>query len=130
MLVHWSRPRRPGRSRRLKIGMITSLSGPGAYLGEDIRDGFKLAIAMQGGKLGGVPVDLVIEDDAVSRGQGKQIVDRMLKNEQIKLFTGIVFSNVAVRWFPTYWMRVASMSAPMQVRRHSPASSAIRITSW
>ncbi len=79
----------------LKIGMITSLSGPGGYLGQDIRDGFKLAITEQGGKLGGVPVELLVEDDGVKPGQGKQIADRMLNNDGVKLFTGIVFSNVA-----------------------------------
>ena len=43
----------------LKIGMITTLSGPGGYLGQDIRDAFQLAIDMQGGKLGGVPVQVL-----------------------------------------------------------------------
>jgi len=79
----------------VKIGMITSLSGPGGYLGQDIRDGFRLAIDMEGGKLGGVPVEVIVEDDGVKPGQGKQIADRLLKNEGVKLFTGIVFSNVA-----------------------------------
>jgi branched-chain amino acid transport system substrate-binding protein len=79
----------------VKIGMITSLSGPGGYLGQDIRDGFKLAMEAEGGKLGGVPVELIVEDDGVKPGQGKQIADRMLTGEGIKLFTGIVFSNVA-----------------------------------
>lgn len=79
----------------VKIGMITTLSGPAGYLGQDIRDGFKLAIDMDGGKLGGIPVKLDIEDDNLKPGQGKQIADKMLNNEGIKLFTGIVFSNVA-----------------------------------
>ncbi|HEX3441208.1 MAG TPA: ABC transporter substrate-binding protein [Pseudolabrys sp.] len=79
----------------LKIGMITTLSGPGGYLGQDIRDAFNLAVKMQGGKLGGVPVSVIVEDDSLKPGQGKQIADRMLKNEHIKLLTGIVFSNVA-----------------------------------
>ncbi|HKU95211.1 MAG TPA: ABC transporter substrate-binding protein [Vineibacter sp.] len=79
----------------VKIGMVTTLSGPGGYLGQDIRDGFKLAIDMGEGKLGGVPVQLVVEDDALKPGQGKQIADRLLKNDKVKLFTGIVFSNVA-----------------------------------
>ncbi|GAU80146.1 ABC transporter substrate-binding protein [Bosea sp. BIWAKO-01] len=79
----------------VKVGMITTLSGPGGYLGQDIRDGFKLAIEMQGGKLGGVPVELVVEDDALKPGQGKQIAERMLKTDGIKILTGIVFSNVA-----------------------------------
>lgn len=79
----------------VKIGMITTLSGPGGYLGQDIRDAFKLAIDMEGGKLGGVPVELVVEDDALKPGQGKQIAEKMLKTDGVKIFTGIVFSNVA-----------------------------------
>jgi branched-chain amino acid transport system substrate-binding protein len=79
----------------VKIGMITTLSGPAGYLGQDIRDAFKLAIDMEGGKLGGVPVALEIEDDGLKPGNGKQIAEKMLSNDGIKLFTGIVFSNVA-----------------------------------
>jgi branched-chain amino acid transport system substrate-binding protein len=79
----------------VKIGLVTSLSGPGGYLGQDIRDGFQLAIDMGAGKLGGVPVQVVVEDDNAKPGQGKQIVDRLLKNDKVKIFTGIVFSNVA-----------------------------------
>lgn len=79
----------------VKIGMITTLSGPAGYLGQDIRDAFQLAIDMEGGKLGGVPVALEVEDDGLKPGQGKQIAEKMLSNEGIKLLTGIVFSNVA-----------------------------------
>ncbi|MFT3810158.1 MAG: ABC transporter substrate-binding protein [Micropepsaceae bacterium] len=77
----------------VKIGMITTLSGPTGYLGADIRDGFALAI--KDGTLGGVPVALEVQDDKLDPGQGRQIADRMLNDEDIKLFTGIVFSNVA-----------------------------------
>ena len=76
----------------LKIGFITTLSGPGGYLGADIRDAFNLAIT--DGKLGGTAVQLLVEDDALKPAQAKQIVDRFLKTERIKLFTGVVFSNV------------------------------------
>jgi branched-chain amino acid transport system substrate-binding protein len=79
----------------LKIGFITTLSGPAGYLGQDVRDGFNLLVKKQDGKLGGVPVDVEVEDDGLKPGQGKQIAERMLKNEKIKLFTGLVFSNVA-----------------------------------
>lgn len=78
----------------LKIGMITTLSGPGGYLGQDIRDAFALAMEMEGGRLGGTPVQLLVEDDALRPGQGKQIAERFLKNEKIRLMTGVVFSNV------------------------------------
>jgi branched-chain amino acid transport system substrate-binding protein len=79
----------------VKIGMITTLSGPGGYLGQDIRDAFQLAIDLEGGKLGGVPVELLVEDDGLKPGQGKQIASKFLKSDGVKLFTGIVFSNVA-----------------------------------
>ncbi|MBM3650622.1 MAG: ABC transporter substrate-binding protein [Alphaproteobacteria bacterium] len=76
----------------IKIGMITTLSGPGGYLGQDVRDGFKLAI--ENGKLGGVPVELLVEDDGLKPGQGKQIAEKFMKTDGIKIFTGIIFSNV------------------------------------
>lgn len=79
----------------VKIGMITTLSGPAGYLGQDIRDGFQLAIDLEGGKLGDVPVEVLVEDDALKPGSGRQIADRFLNDEGVKLFTGIVFSNVA-----------------------------------
>lgn len=76
----------------VKIGLITTLSGPGGYLGADIRDAFRLAAA--DGKLGGVPVQLVVEDDGLKPAQAKQTVNRFLKSDGIQLFSGIVFSNV------------------------------------
>ena len=79
----------------VKIGFITTLSGPAGYIGADIRDGFQLAVEMGGGKLGGVPVQVMVEDDGFKPGQGKQIADKFLKTEKVKLFTGIVFSNIA-----------------------------------
>ncbi|HSF20701.1 MAG TPA: ABC transporter substrate-binding protein, partial [Burkholderiales bacterium] len=48
-----------GAADKLKIGFISTLSGPAAALGVDIRDGLNLAIKHQGGKLGGLPVDLI-----------------------------------------------------------------------
>lgn len=83
----------------VKIGMITTLSGPAGYLGQDIRDGFELAIAQHGGSLGGVPVELVVQDDSLKPGNARQIAETMLADD-IKLFTGIVFANVAFAAVP------------------------------
>lgn len=79
----------------VKIGVITTLSGPAGYLGQDIRDGLQLAIDMEGGKLGGVPVELLVEDDGRKPGNGRQIAEKYMNDEGVKLLTGIVFSNVA-----------------------------------
>ena len=82
----------------VKIGLITTLSGPAGYLGQDVRDGFQLAA--KDGTLGGIPVDVIVEDDALKPGQGKQIAERMMKNANVHLFTGIVFTNVALAVVP------------------------------
>ncbi|MCM2563153.1 ABC transporter substrate-binding protein [Lutimaribacter sp. EGI FJ00015] len=79
----------------VKIGVITTLSGPAGYLGQDVRDGLQLAIDMEGGKLGGVPVELVVEDDGLKPGNGRQIADKFMNDEGMTLLTGIIFSNVA-----------------------------------
>ena len=84
----------------LKIGMITTLSGPAGYLGQDIRDGFQLAIDQNKGDLGGKPVQLVVEDDGLKPGNAKQIAEKMLNEQGIKLFTGVVFANVAFAAVP------------------------------
>ncbi|KJR99106.1 MAG: ABC transporter substrate-binding protein [Desulfobulbaceae bacterium BRH_c16a] len=85
---------------KVKIGMITTLSTKGGYLGEDIRDGFKLAIDREGGKLGGVPVELMVEDDGGKPEKGKQIAERYTQKDGVKIMTGIVFSNVAMAVIP------------------------------
>ena len=84
----------------LRIGFITTLSTPAGYIGEDQRDAFKLAIDQEGGKLGGVPVEMVLEDDGLKPATGKQSAEKMLQ-EGIQLFTGINFSNVLMAAAPT-----------------------------
>ncbi|MFO7801594.1 MAG: ABC transporter substrate-binding protein, partial [Desulfovermiculus sp.] len=84
----------------VKIGMITTLSTKAGYLGEDIRDGFQLAIDQNGGKLGGFPVELLVEDDGRKPGKGRQIAERFIQRDKVKILTGIVFSNVAMAVVP------------------------------
>lgn len=84
----------------VKIGMITTLSTKAGYLGEDIRDGFMLAIEQEDGKLGGIPVTLMVEDDERKPQKGVQIAERFVKREGAAILTGIVFSNVAMAVVP------------------------------
>lgn len=79
------------QGKDVKLGFITTLSTPAGYIGEDLRDGFKLA--MKDNKLGNTPVTLEVEDDALKPATGKQAVDRMLQSG-VKLYSGINFSNV------------------------------------
>lgn len=79
----------------IKIGMITTLSTGAGYLGEDVRDGFLLAVKEESGKLGGTEVEVMVEDDGRKPGNGKQIADRFLKREKAEIITGVIFSNVS-----------------------------------
>ena len=87
-------------SAAVKIGMVTTLTTKAGYLGEDIRDGFNLAIEQGGGKLGGIEVELMVEDDGRKPGKGREIAERYIKSDKVKIMTGIVFSNVAMAVVP------------------------------
>lgn len=76
------------------IGMVTTLSGPPGYLGEDMRDGFNLAIQQENGQLGGVDVELIVEDDGLNPGNAKQIAERLVRRDNAEILTGVIFSNV------------------------------------
>jgi branched-chain amino acid transport system substrate-binding protein len=78
----------------IKIGFISSMSGPEGVIGRDLSDGFKLAITQGGNKMGGRPVEIVWGDDQVKPDVGRQVVDKMLESDKVQIVTGINFSNV------------------------------------
>ena len=79
---------------KVKVGLLSTLSGPGAGLGIDIRDGFNLALKHSGGKLGGLPAEVIVADDQQSPDAAKQTTERLLKRDKVDFMTGVVFSNV------------------------------------
>ena len=85
----------------LKIGFLSTLSGPASALGIEVRDGFNLALKLHGGKLGGLPTEIVTGDDQLNPEVGKQLTERMLKRDRVNLMTGIIFSNVMLAVWPT-----------------------------
>jgi len=82
----------------VKVGMITTLSGGGAGLGIDVRDGFLLALKMAGDA--GAEVDLVIEDDQRKPDVAVQLADKMIQSEKVDVLTGIIWSNLAMAVVP------------------------------
>src|SRR6185312_6620226 len=81
----------------LKIGMITTLSGGGAGLGVDVRDGFMLALKQADAK----DIEVVTEDDAQKPELAVQIADKMIQSDKVDLLTGIIWSNLAVAVVPS-----------------------------
>lgn len=80
----------------IKVGMITTLSGGGAGLGVDIRDGFLLALKQAGNK----DIEVVVEDDAQKPELAVQIADKMIQSDKVDILTGIVWSNLAMAVVP------------------------------
>ena len=80
-----------------KIGMITTLSGGGASLGVDTRDGFMLAMENAGRD----DVEVVIEDDQRKPATAVQIADQMIQSKKVDILTGIVWSNLAMAVVPS-----------------------------
>ena len=81
----------------VKIGMITTLSGGGAGLGIDVRDGFMLAIAQSGRD----DIEVVIEDDQRKPDIAVQLSDKMIQSERVDIMTGIIWSNLAMAVVPS-----------------------------
>jgi branched-chain amino acid transport system substrate-binding protein len=88
-------------ANELKIGFLSTLSGPAGTIGVEIRDGFNLAVKLAGGKLGGLPTEVVFADDTLNPEMGKQLAERLLKRDRVNLMTGVVFSNVMLAVWPT-----------------------------
>lgn len=78
----------------LKIGVVTVLSGPQAALGQQIRDGFELAIKDAGGKLGGRPVEIIVVDDELKPDVAVTKVRALLERDKVDFVVGPVFSNI------------------------------------
>ncbi|MDO8930941.1 MAG: ABC transporter substrate-binding protein [Rhodocyclaceae bacterium] len=79
---------------KVKVGFLSTLSGPGAGLGVDIRDGFQLAVKQLGGKFGGLPAEVIVADDAQNPDTARQTTEKFLKKDKVDFMTGIVFSNL------------------------------------
>ncbi len=85
---------------KVKIGFVSTLSGPSAALGVDIRDAFQMAVKQNGGKLGGLPAEVLVSDDQFKPEIGRQLAEKFVKLDKVNLLTGYVFSNIMLASIP------------------------------
>lgn len=118
---------------KVKVGFVSTLSGPSSALGIDIRDGFMLAVKLNGGKLGGLPAEVVIADDQFKPDVGKQLFERMVKRDKVDFLTGVVFSNIMLAGLPeavdskTFYLSPNAAPSPIAGKDCSPYFFAV---SW
>lgn len=84
-----------GAAERIKIGFLSTMTGPAAVLGKDMANGAQLALDQLGGRMGGVPAELIVEDDQQEPQVGIQKAQKLLEKDKVDVLAGTIFGNVA-----------------------------------
>ncbi|TYL83082.1 ABC transporter substrate-binding protein [Bradyrhizobium cytisi] len=79
---------------KIKLGVIVTLSGPAAALGQQVRDGFALAVKDLAGKMGGRDVEVVVVDDELKPDAAVTKVKGLLERDKVDFVVGPIFSNI------------------------------------
>ncbi len=82
------------QSKTVKIGFVSTFSGPTAVIGNDMRNAFELALDNAGRKLGGLPVEVIYEDDQQKPEVGKQKTEKLIESDKVDFLVGYIWSNV------------------------------------
>ncbi len=84
----------PASADGIKVGLMLTLSGSSAALGNHARDGFQLAVKELGGKLGGLDAEVLVTDDELKPDVAVDKVKALIERDKIDVFVGVIFSNV------------------------------------
>jgi branched-chain amino acid transport system substrate-binding protein len=79
---------------KLTIGFMTTLSGPAAVVGNEIRDGMRLALEHLNGRVGGLPTTVLVEDDKQRPEVAVELANKFVKVDRADVLTGFSFSNL------------------------------------
>jgi branched-chain amino acid transport system substrate-binding protein len=90
MVMVWSKTK---AQQSISIGFVGTFSGSGAAFGEDMYDAFMLHVNQQGGKLGGVPVNVIRKDSQFKPEVANQVTDELLDKDNVQIIAGVTFSN-------------------------------------
>jgi branched-chain amino acid transport system substrate-binding protein len=82
------------QQKSVKIGFVSTFSGPTAVIGNDMRNSFDLALDHLGRKMGGLPVEVIYEDDQQKPEVGKQKTEKLIESDHVDFIVGYIWSNV------------------------------------
>src|SRR6202046_5394793 len=82
------------QDKSVKIGFISTFSGPTAVIGNDMRNAFELALDHLGRKLGGLPVEVIYEDDTQKPDVGVQKTQKLIESDHVDFIAGYIWSHV------------------------------------
>src|SRR6202163_3822825 len=84
----------PAPQKTIKIGFISTFSGPVAAIGNDMKNSFELGLDQHGRKLGGLPVEVIYEDDQLKPEVGVQKTQKLIESDKVDFVVGYIWSNV------------------------------------
>jgi branched-chain amino acid transport system substrate-binding protein len=84
------------QNKSIKIGFVSTFSGPTAVIGNDMRNAFELALDHMGRKMGGIPVEVIYEDDGQKPEVGKQKTQKLIESDKVDFISGYIWSNVVL----------------------------------
>ena len=84
------------QQKTIKIGFVSTFSGPVAAIGNDMRNSFELALDHHGRKIGGLPVEVIYEDDQIKPEVGVQKTQKLIESDKVDFLVGYIWSNVAL----------------------------------
>jgi branched-chain amino acid transport system substrate-binding protein len=82
------------QAKTIKIGFVSTFSGPTAVIGNDMRNAFELGLDHMGRKLGGLPVEVIYEDDTQKPDVGVQKTQKLIESDKVDFIVGYIWSNV------------------------------------
>ena len=85
-----------GAAESIKVGLVTTLSGPAGIIGSQVSDGARLALAHLNGKIGGLRAELLIEDDHQKPDLGVEVANKFLHSDKVDAIIGGTFSNITL----------------------------------
>jgi branched-chain amino acid transport system substrate-binding protein len=84
----------PALAQNVKVGVMVTLSGPSAVLGQHARDGFNLFVKQNGGKLGPATAEVSVTDDELKPDVSVTKARALVERDNVDFVVGPIFSNV------------------------------------
>jgi branched-chain amino acid transport system substrate-binding protein len=107
------------QNKSVKIGFISTFSGPVAVIGNNMRDSFELALDHMGRKMGGLPVEVIYEDDGFKPATGLQKTQKLIQSDHVDFLVGYIWSNVLLASvkpaFDSHTFLISSNAGPHQL---------------
>ncbi|HSF58699.1 MAG TPA: ABC transporter substrate-binding protein, partial [Candidatus Binatia bacterium] len=79
---------------KIRVGLMLPYTGTYAQLGSAITNGFKLAVAEHGGRLGGRELEYFTVDDEAEPAKAPENTNKLVQRDKVNVLVGTVHSGV------------------------------------